>query len=228
MSLESVLTELKKFSNPKALKGMSRFGIDVDNALGVSIPLLRQMAKRTGKNHSLALQLWNAGYHEARILAGMIADPEIATEELLEAWVLDFNSWDVCDQVCSNFIDKTVFAYDKAFEWSRRDEEFVKRAGFVMMAVLAVRDKKAEDDKFKAFFSEIKRGSTDQRNFVKKAVNWALRQVGKKNQNLNKAAIEVAKEIQLIDNKAARWIAADALRELTSEAVQVRLAKKNK
>ena len=221
-----VLSELKNKSNPKALKGMSRFGVNVDTALGVSIPLLRQMAKSIGKNHSLALQLWDSNCHEARMLASMIDEPAKTSEEQLEKWVNDFNSWDICDQVCSNLIGYTVFAYDKAFEWSKREEEFVKRAGFVMMAVLSVKDKKANDEKFREFFPVIIREATDTRNFVRKAVNWALRQIGKRNLTLNKDAIEVAKEIQLIDNKAAKWIAADAIRELTSKTVQERLVKK--
>ena len=202
---------------------MKRFGINTDNALGVSLPIVRDIAKKIGKNHKLAQQLWNSGIHEARILAGIIDEPDKVTGKQMENWVKDFNSWDVCDQVCGNLFDKTKFAYKKAFEWSERKQEFVKRTGFVLMATLSVHDKESLDKKFEQFFPIIKKHSTDERNFVKKAVNWALRQIGKRNLKLNKKAIKIAKEIQKIDNKAARWIANDAIRELTSKEVQRRL-----
>jgi 3-methyladenine DNA glycosylase AlkD len=221
MDCEEILKQLKSLSNPDAVAGMARFGINPKNTYGVSIPVLRKMAKQIGKNHPLAQQLWtSSSIHEARILAGMIDVPEKVTETQLERWVKDFDSWDVCDQCCSNLFDKTKFAHKKAIEWSKRREEFVKRAGFVLMATLAVHDKEADNQKFMRFLPVIKREATDERNFVKKAVNWALRQTGKRNSALNKIAIQTAKEIQKIDSKSARWIASDALRELTSEAVQ--------
>jgi 3-methyladenine DNA glycosylase AlkD len=181
------------------------------------------MAKQIGRNHLLAQRLWNSGVHEARILAGMIDLPEEVTEKQMEKWARDFDSWDVCDQVCSNLFDKTKFAHKKAIIWSKRREEFVKRAGFVLMATLAVHDKESGDKQFLKFLPIIKREARDERNFVKKAVNWALRQIGKRNLALNRMAIKTAKEIQGIDSKAAKWIASDAIRELTSEAVQKRL-----
>lgn len=223
MQYEEIIDQLKSLSDPEAVAGMARFGIKSDKTLGVSIPNLRKIAKKTGKNHPLALRLWDSGIHEARILAGMVDDPEMVTEEQMESWVKDFDSWDVCDQCCLNLLDKTEFAYQKAIEWSERSEEFVKRTGFVLMAQFAVHDKKASDEDFMQFFPIIKREATDKRNFVKKAVNWALRQIGKRNLNLNNKAIEIAKEIQQLDSKSAKWIATDALRELTSEAVQKRL-----
>jgi 3-methyladenine DNA glycosylase AlkD len=149
----------------------------------------------------------------------------MVTDAQMESWVKDFDSWDVCDQCCSNLFDKTKFAHQKAVEWSKREETFVKRAGFTLMATLAVHDKTAVDEEFLKFLSVIKDGSVDNRNFVKKAVNWALRQIGKRNHNLNEMAIKVAEEIQQINSKSARWIASDAIRELTSEAVQNRLNK---
>lgn len=225
MKYEEILKQLKSLSNPEAIEGMARFGINPNNTYGVSIPDLRKIAQETGKDHTLALQLWSSGIHEARILAGMIHEPEKVTGEQMEAWVADFDSWDVCDQVCSNLFDKTGLAYQKAIEWSDREEEFVKRAGFVLMAALAVHDKKAGDEKFLEFLPVIKKEAFDDRNFVKKAINWALRQIGKRNMNLNRAAIETAKEIQGIDSKAAKWIASDALRELTDEKTQKRLRK---
>ena len=220
---KEILEKLKTLSDPKAVEGMARFGINAKNTYGVSIPDLRKMAKGIGKNHILAQKLWDSGIHEARILAGMIDLPERVTEKQMKHWVKDFNSWDVCDQVCSNLFDKTKFAHKKAIEWSKRREEFVKRAGFVLMAALAVHDKEASDKEFLKFLPIIKREATDERNFVKKAVNWALRQIGKRNSALNKIAIQTAKEIQKIDSKSARWIASDAIRELTSEAVQKKL-----
>ena len=218
-----ILDKLKTLADPKAVEGMARYGINPHNTYGVSIPNLRKIARETGENHALAQELWASGIHEARILAGMIDDPGMATEEQLENWVLDFDSWDVCDQCCMNFFQKTEFAYRKAIEWSERDKEFVKRAGFAMMACLAVSDKKADDDLFDTFFPIIKREASDNRNYVKKAVNWALRQIGKRNINLNKKAILIAGEIQKMDSRSAKWIASDAIRELTGESVQKRL-----
>ncbi len=222
MQYKKILKQLKDMANPEAVAGMARFGINPENTYGISIPNLRRMAKEIGKDHRLAQQLWNSGIHEARILGGMIDEPEKVTKEQMERWVKGFDSWDVCDQVCMNLFEKTEFAYKKAVEWSKRKEEFVKRAGFVMMARLAVSDKKAEDEKFLKFFPLIKRESTDNRNFVKKAVNWALRQIGKRNLNLKSAAIKTAEEIQKIDSKSAKWIASDTIKELTGKRFTVK------
>jgi len=218
-----LIKKLKSLSNPEAVAGMARFGINPENTYGVSIPVLRRMAKEIGRNHLLAQKLWNSGIHEARILAGMIDSPDEVTEKQMERWVRDFDSWDVCDQACSNLFDRTKFAHKKAMDWSERGEEFVKRAGFVLMAALSVHDKRAKDNAFLRFLPIIKREAQDERNFVKKAVNWALRQIGKRNQHLNQLAIEKAIEVQGIESKSAKWIASDAIRELTSEAVQKRL-----
>lgn len=223
LDCEEILKQLKSLSNPEAVAGMARFGINPKNTYGVSIPVLRKMAKQIGKSHLLAEKLWDSGIHEAQILAGMIDLPEKVTEAQLERWVKDFDSWDVCDQVCSNLFDQTKFAHKKGIEWSKKSEEFVKRAGFVLMATLAVHDKEADNRKFLKFLTVIQREAIDERNFVKKAVNWALRQIGKRNPALNQMAIRTAKEIQKIDSKSAKWIASDAIRELTSEAVQKKL-----
>jgi len=212
----AILKRLKSLSRPQAVEGMARFGINPINTYGVSIPELRKIARETGENHELARHLWASGIHEARILASMIDDPSMVTEKQMESWVKDFDSWDVCDQVCSNLFDKTPFAYRKAREWSRREGEFVKRAGFVLMATLSVHDKKAKDKDFIQFFPLITKESTDERNFVKKAVNWALRQIGKRNDVLKKHAVKTARDIHKIHSPSAQWIAADALRELTS------------
>lgn len=225
MPYAEIIRKIESLADPGAVRGMARFGIDPENTYGVSVPELRKMAKETGKDHALAGQLWASGIHEARLLAAFIDRPEMVTEAQMENWVSDFDSWDVCDQCCANLFDRTEFAHRKAAEWSEREEEFVKRAGFVLMATLSVHDKKAGDEAFIKFLPIIKREATDSRNFVKKAVNWALRQVGKRNFNLNRAAIATAEEIRQIDDKSARWIAADAVRELTGEAVQKKLAK---
>ncbi len=226
MEVEEITQKLKALSNPEAVRGMARFGINPYNTYGISIPNLKKLAKEIGKDHKLALKLWETGIHEARILAGFIDDHKQVTEEQMEEWVSGFDSWDICDQVLSYLFDKTPYAYPKAYQWSQRDEEFVKRAGFVLMACLAVHDKKAPDEKLEAFLPVIKREALDERNYVKKAVNWALRQIGKRNLYLNDKAVKVTEEIREIDSKSARWIAADALRELTSEAAHNRLKEK--
>jgi len=213
---EEVIKKLKKKANRKNVEGMARFGIASTNTLGVSIYDLRPMAKEIGKNHRLALRLWKSGIHEARILASYIDEPAKVTEGQMEDWAADFDSWDVCDQVCELF-GKTPYAYKKIVDWSKRKEEFVKRAAFALIAEMAWRDKEANDNQFKRLFPHIIRESTDERNFVKKAVNWALRNIGKRRPGLKEEAINAAKEIQKIDSKSARWIAADALRELNSK-----------
>jgi len=221
--LKYIIKKLKSLSNPKNREGMTRFGINPNNTLGVSIPILRKMAKDIGKNHDLALELWDSEIHEARILAGLIDSVSLVTRKQMDSWAKDFDSWDVCDQVCMNLFDKTEFAFDKAKEWTKSKEEFVRRAGFALMASLAFHDKKAKDKEFIKFLPLIKRYSTDERNFVRKAVNWALRQIGKRNCYLNGEAIKIAKEIQRIDSRSAKWIAGDALRELSSKAVKKRI-----
>jgi 3-methyladenine DNA glycosylase AlkD len=224
-TVEDVLNRLKEKSNSGNLEGMSRFGIAIEKRLGVSVPDMRKTAKEFGRDRGLALELWRTGIGEARILSSMIDDPEEVTEKQMEKWVKDFNSWDVCDQVCMNLFEKTPWAYQKISEWAERKEEFVKRAAFTLIACLASHDKNAPDDEFIRFFPVLKRGAADERNFVKKAVNWALRNIGKRNVKLNRAAIKFAKEIKRIDSKTAKWIASDAIRELESNAVQQRLKK---
>lgn len=219
MTLKEVIFHLKKNSSPKDREGMARFGINPKYALGVRVPVLRSLAKKIGENHELAKDLWKTKIHEARILAGMIEEPRELTEKQMEEWVKEFNSWDLCDQCCMNLFDKNILAWKKAMEWADRKEEFIRRAGFALMACLAWHDKKAQDQDFIKFFPIIKKYSIDDRNFVKKAVNWALRQIGKRNANLNKKAIKVAKEIQSAKwaTKSAKWIALDAIKELSSK-----------
>jgi len=222
-SVKDVLDELQSKAKPEQLKGMAKFGIAVEQRLGVTVPDMRKLAKEIGRDHKLALDLWRTGIAEARIVASMVGDPAKLTEEQMEDWVKGINSWDVCDQVCMNLFEKNQLAWKKIVDWSERKEEFVKRTAFSLIACLAWHDKKASDERFIELLPVIIRGATDERNFVKKAVNWALRNIGKRNLNLNEAAINTAKEIKRLDSKAARWVASDAIRELESDAIQSRL-----
>ena len=226
MKYGDILNKLKSMSDPEAVKGMARYGINPRNNLGVSIYKLRPLAKEIGKNHELALELWSSGIHDARLLAVFVDDPAKVTSEQMDSWAEDFDSWDVCDQACTSLFDLTPFSWRKVFEWAERNEEFVKRAAFSLIAGLAVHDKKAADKKFEQFFPLIKKHSVDERNYVKKAVNWALRNTGKRNLVLNKQTIKLSEELLKVDSKSARWVARDALRELTSEKMQNRLQKK--
>jgi 3-methyladenine DNA glycosylase AlkD len=222
-SVKDVLDRLQSKAQPEQLKGMAKYGMTIEQRLGVSVPDMRKLAKEIGRDHKLALDLWRTGIAEARIVAGMVGDPAKLTEEQMEEWVKGINSWDVCDQVCMNLFEKNRLAWKKIGDWSEREEEFVKRTAFSLIACLAWHDKKASDEKFIELLPVIIRGATDERNFVKKAVNWALRNIGKRNLKLNEAAINTAKEIQRFDSKAARWIAGDAIRELESDAIQSKL-----
>ncbi|MCJ7771135.1 DNA alkylation repair protein [Candidatus Bathyarchaeota archaeon] len=214
---------MESWADPVAVTGMARFGIASKNTYGVSVQNLRGMAKKIGKDHLLAQKLWSSGIHEGIILASMIDLPEKVTEEQMESWVKDIDSWDICDQCCSNLFSRTRFPYVKAAEWSRRNEEFVKRSSFSLMAALAVHEREVCNERFVGFLETIVRESSDERNFVKKAVNWALLQIGKRNLELNKKAIEASEHIAKKNSRGAKWIASDAYRELTSEYVQKRL-----
>ncbi len=214
LTADQLVEKLKTFGTTENLEGMVQYGISANNTLGVSIPIIRSLA-RGQRDHQLALDLWATGIHEARILAAFVDDPFRVTPAQMDDWASDFDSWDVCDQVCISLFDKTPHAIKKAKEWAGRPEEFVKRAGFALMAAMAWQDKTSHDETFLDFLPIIVHESWDGRNFVKKAVNWALRQIGKRNQRLREAAINAAREIQAQGTSPARWIAADALRELT-------------
>jgi 3-methyladenine DNA glycosylase AlkD len=221
--VEEVLEKLRAKAQPEQLEGMARYGMTVENRLGIKIPELRRLAKQIGRDHQLALALWETGVAEAMILASMIDSPKEVSEAQMEAWVVDFDSWDVCDQVCMNLFEKTPLAWDKIREWAEREEEFVKRAAFALIACLAWHDKEAGDEAFIELIPVIKAGATDGRNYVKKAVSWALRHVGKRNLALNQAAIRAAEELRHTDSRAARWVASDVIRDVTREKVQARL-----
>ncbi|MCL6096979.1 MAG: DNA alkylation repair protein [Bacteroidetes bacterium] len=223
MTVEEIIEELRKHYNPRNLEGMARYGINVDKAFGVNVPVLRALAKRIGTDHKLALRLWESGYHEARHIATMIDDPKLVTKTQMNKWVHDFNSWDICDGACSNLFRFTPHAFDKIFEWTERKKEFIRRTGFSLIAYLAVHDKKRDDKDFLKFLPLIKKHSVDERNFVKKAVNWVLRQIGKRSKFLNKEALKLATEIKSLDSKSAKWIANDAIRELTDTKILARI-----
>ena len=235
----SLLAELRGMGSEANRAGMARYGINVDRAFGVSIYELRKIAKRVGTDHELALALWATGNHEARLLACFVDDPARVTEAQVEAWAADFDSWDLCDQATTSLFDATVHGWPKALEWAGREEEWIKRAGFALMAGLASHDRTAPDAAFLRLLPVIERGAFDERNFVKKAVNWALRNLGKRNPALHAAAIACARRILAAANeaaggprggdpqaRAARWVATDALRELESEKVRERVGGK--
>jgi 3-methyladenine DNA glycosylase AlkD len=219
----SVIGELRAVADPSRLGGMARVGITVDRALGVAIPELRRIARMHRGDHELALDLWSSGIHEARILASMVDDPERVTERQMEAWVAGFDSWDLCDQVTGNLFTRTADPIRMARRWARRPEAYIRRAGFSMLAELAHRDRTSPDVVWERQLPLIRRAATDGRNPVMKSVSWALRQIGKRNAQLNRRAIAVAEELSALEARSARWIARDALRELRSEAVRSRL-----
>jgi 3-methyladenine DNA glycosylase AlkD len=225
VSVKDALGKLQKIAKPERLEEMTKYGIPREQRLYISIPDLRKLAKEIGTDHKLAMGLWRTGIGEARILAAMIDDPDKLTEEQMEEWVKDIDAWDICDQVCMDLFRKNQLAWKKILDWAKREEEFVKRTAFSLIACLAWHDKEADDEEFLALLPIIVREAVDERNFVKKGVNWALRNIGKRNLNLNKAAINTAKEIRQLESRAARWIASDAIRELEGDAIQNRLRK---
>lgn len=226
MTGPEIIKELKKLGSAKNVEGMARFGIIAKKIYGVCAPDLMTIARQAGKDHELAQELWQSGIYEARILAGMIDRPEWVTAKQMDSWTADFDSWAVCDSNCMRLFSKTKLAHRKVWQYSRSKKEYVRRTAFALIASLTVHDKRSPDEVFIKYLPLIKKYATDERNYVRKAVNWALRQIGKRNLALNKAAIACAEEIKNINSKSARWIAGDALRELQGEAVRKRLNNK--
>lgn len=224
MLYQDVMDELHLLADPTNLPGQARFGIDVSSSLGISMAQLRPLARRIGKDHVLAQALWGSGVREARILASLVDDPKQVTREQMDSWAAEFSSWEVVDACSCNLFDRTEHRYAKAVEWAGREEEFVKRAGFSLMAGIAVHDRRGSDEQLMELLEIIEREACDGRNFVRKAVNWALRQIGKRNHALNEAAIKTAERIAALECKGARWVASDALKELRSPQVQQRLS----
>lgn len=225
--LPAALALLHQNARPEQVPGLARFGITGEQRLGVSIPAIRHIARTLGSDHTLALALWDTGIPEARIVAGLVAEPGRLSARQMDAWARDFNSWDVCDQVCGSAFLASPWAWRKVQVWAGRRDEFVRRAAFALLATLAVHDKQADDGAFLACLPLIEAAANDERNFVKKAVNWALRNIGKRNLTLNAGAIATAQRIRQQGSRPARWIASDALRELQGEAVQARLKTKH-
>lgn len=215
MIVREIVKKLCQTAKPENIAGMARFGIrPKTKVFGVNLPVLRCLAKDIGKNHFLAGELWATGIHEARILASMVDELKFVTSAQMDKWAGDFDSWDICDQVCLNLFFNHHLVFKKVFRWAKNKKEFVRRAGFALLATAAFKNKQAGDEEFLRCFPLIKKYAADERNFVKKAVNWALRQIGKRNPALRKQAIKLAEEIFLIDSKPARWVASGALREL--------------
>ncbi|MBN2599287.1 MAG: DNA alkylation repair protein [Candidatus Thermoplasmatota archaeon] len=228
MDYDEIIKKLHSLANPENVNGMARYGINPQNNLGISIYQLRRLAKQIGTHHALALKLWDSQIHDARLLACFIDDPKQATSEQMDAWADDFDSWDICDQACTSLFDLSPLTSEKVFQWVNKENEFVKRAAFSLIAGLAVHDKTATDQDFEAFLRLCITSATDERNYVKKAVSWAVRNIGKRNLQLNKKSLETAEEIRHINSKSARWIASDAIRELTSQKVQQKLERKKR
>jgi 3-methyladenine DNA glycosylase AlkD len=226
--VDAIVAELRRLGTKRNVEGMARYGIRAEKAFGVSKPKLDELARKIGKNHSLGLALWATGIHDAKILAGLISEPELVTAAQMDLWARDFDNWDSCDGTCCHLFVFAQPAWAKAVAWTRRPDEFEKRAGFALAAYLAYRDKSAADSKFVSFLRIVEREADDERNFVRKAVNWALRNIGKRNLRLNRAAIQSGERLTKSESRAARWIAADALRELRSDAVQTRLQRKER
>ncbi len=223
MTCRQIFRKLEAMGSSTNIEGMARYGIRPERALGVSMADLRELACQLGVNHELALELWEAGVHESRLLAALLADPQRVDGELMERWAAQFDSWALCDTTCGSLFRKAPAAWEKTRQWCRRDELYVKRAGYAMIAWLAVHDKKASNADFYKLLTLVRRGADDERPLVKKAVNWALRQIGKRNQKLNARAIELSVSLAENGGKAGRWVANDALRELTGGKVQQRL-----
>jgi 3-methyladenine DNA glycosylase AlkD len=222
----AVISALQSVADPRVLNDMSaRYGIFTDKAFGVSMSNIQQVAKPLGSNHELALALWNTGWYEARMLTSFIDDPELVTSAQMDSWCADFDNWGICDTLCFNLFDRTPHAWRKMLQWCKRDEEFIKRAGFALLWSLTVHDKTATDDQFVQGLVMVLRGANDNRPLVKKGVNMALRAVGKRNRGLNAAAIAIARRLTESANSDARWVGSHALRELTSDSVASRLSR---
>lgn len=224
VAVEQVLAQLRRLGSPQNVEGMKRYGVGGVKAFGVRAPDIRALARTIGLDDRLAADLWESGWREARLIGAMIADPLRTTPDRMDAWIESVDSWDVCDGVCNLLFRRTPHAWSKATEWARRIPTYVKRGGFVMMAQLAVHERSASDERFLALLPELERGALDPRPMVAKGVNWALRQIGKRSEELRLAAIDRSHRINRLDGARSRWIASDALRELQSDAVIRRIS----
>lgn len=223
MTLSEIISRLEAEANASQAKSIERWGISADKAYGIKLPVLRKLAKEIGKDTPLAKQLWNEGHHEGKLLAGLVANPKEVSLELMDKWVSEIYSWDVCDQICINLLVKLDDRWSLPERWAHHESEYIRRAGLVMIVSLRIHDKKAKDEDFEAFFPLLKQYATDERNFVKKAVNWAIRELGKRSVDHHPKMIALCHELLEMDSKSAKWSARDALRELESEKVKERL-----
>ena len=218
-TVESIVAWLKRTGSPKAAAGLARYGLPTTNAYGIPVGTLRAEAKKIGKDHALAMKLWDSGSLDARILASFLADPKQLTLAQMNAWCRDFDNWGTTDTACFALFDRSPLAWKVVAPWAKQKGEFQKRAGFVMMACLAAHDKTTPDAAFTKFFPMIERGASDERNFVKKGVSWALRHIGHRSPTLHAAAIKTATKLSRSDNATARWIGRDALKDITRALV---------
>jgi 3-methyladenine DNA glycosylase AlkD len=216
MTAREIIAELQSQANPANVAGMARFGINSNGTLGVSVAEIRKLAKRAGRSHDLALELWASGIHEARILATIVDEPERLTRRQMDSWARDFDSWDVCDHACQNLFWRSPHAWEMVRKWSRARGEFVRRAGFALLASLATRCPDIPAGHWAEALVMIEEAATDDRNYVRKAVNWALRRIGRRNSDMRAVAIVTARKLKQMESRAARWIGSDALRELQS------------
>lgn len=228
LNINSIIRYLEANSNPDDIPFMAKFGITPDRTFGTKIPVLRALAKEIGPDHKLAFKLWDKGYRETMILATMVADPNLVTKKMMDNWSLKFTYWEICDQAVMNLFGRTEYAWDKAVDWSTARHEGRKRAAFVLMARLAVTEKNAKNTSFEKFFPMIVKGALDNRNMVKKAVSWALRQIGKRNIVLNKKSQKIAEALSRLDLPSAKWISTDVLKELTDKKILDRIERKEK
>lgn len=222
MTADEVLAALRVLAEPARLPGMARYGIATGHALGVTVTELRTVAKRLGRDHDLAAELWDTGIHEARILASLVDVPALVDDAQFERWAGGFDSWDLCDQVCQNLLRHAPAAWTKAAEWTTRPELFVRRAGLALIAGLAVAGRRVDDARFAALLEPLARGADDDRPLVRTGASWALRAIGKRSSGLNQRAIATAEELRARGGGAG-WVGTDALRELRGPAVQARL-----
>ncbi len=228
MSVSEILAWLEKKGTKKNRDGMARYAIVAPKAFGVSMTTMQQLARRVGRDHELALALWQTGWYEARTLTAFVDEPERVTAAQMDRWARDFDNWAICDTLCFKLFDRTPHAWKKIEQWSTRREEFVKRAAFALLASVALHDKKAADDRFVRSLRLVERAASDERNFVKKGVSWALRSIGARNQALHEASIALGRRLSTSEHAAARWVGKDALRDLLRPLVQKRMASRAK
>jgi 3-methyladenine DNA glycosylase AlkD len=226
-SAKVVLARLAELGEPRNVEGLARYGIVAKKAFGVPVGVLQAEAKRLGRDHDLAIELWKSGWYEARLLAAFVGEPERLTLAQMNAWAKDFDNWGVCDTVCMHLFDRSKLAYGRIEPWAKRREEFVKRAGFALLASLALHDKKAADERFFAYFELIERTADDERKFVKKAVSWALRAIGHRNLSSNARALALARKLASEADATRRWVGKDVLRDLTRPAVIAKLRRRD-